>query len=410
MLRNPEVFTLDNGIRVVHQYSGSAEVVHCGIFINAGTRDEQPGEKGLAHFIEHVMFKGTATRKPFHILNRLETVGGELNAYTTKEEICVHASIMSPYFERAAELISDIAFHSIFPEKELEKEKEVIIDEIRSCQDNPSEQIYDDFEELVFRKHPLGTPILGTVETVRSFSRADVTGFIGRVYGSNQIVFASVGNVSPEKVKKVAARYFSQYRLPEVHLRKKAAPAYAPVEKTEKKSNYQAHCMLGNVAYSYHDPKRTALILLNNLLGGPGMNSRLNLSLREKHGIAYNIYSSYTNYSDTGCFSIYIGTDGQNIARSIDITMKELKKLREVKLGALQLSQAKQQLIGQIAIAQESRIGLMQVLGKSLLNYNKIESLPEVYAKINGLTSESLQEVANEVLDEKRLSRLVYVN
>jgi predicted Zn-dependent peptidase len=408
MSGEPVVTELENGLRLAHQYIADSGVVHFGIFINAGTRDETGREKGMAHFIEHVLFKGTQKRKAFHILSRLETVGGDLNAYTTKEETCIHASVAASFFDRAAELISDIVSNSVFPENELEKEKEVVIDEIRSCQDNPQEQIYDDFEEMLFKGHPLSNPILGTEATVRSFTRKDITDFISRNYDNREIVLACVGNVTQEEAVAVCRRHFESFGFKSGRKKRKDPLRYKPFDYRTKKSNYQAHCIIGNTAYSYHHKRRTGLILLNNILGGPGMNSRLNLSLRERHGIAYNLYSTYTPYSDTSCFSIYLGTDDQNISKSIELCLKELRKMREKKLGSVQLKQAKQQLMGNIMLSQENRAGLMQIYGKSLLSYGYIESLKEVYSRIGAIKAEELQEIAEEIFDEKKLSILVY--
>lgn len=407
MVEAPVVFCLSNGIRIVHQPFVS-QVLHCGIFVNTGTREEEENEKGLAHFIEHVLFKGTEKRKAFHILNRLEVLGGELNAYTTKEETCIHASIAVEHVEKAIELLADILQNSNFPEKEIEKEKEVVLDEIKSCLDNPSEQIYDDFEELVFKNHPLSSPILGREDTVRSFNRKIVQQFIDSNYNNNEIVFASTGNLPFEKIKALCEKYLGTMNFQGKVKRKSQKLNYKPFSITEPKSRYQSHCIIGSPAYHYNDKKRIGLILLNNLLGGPGMNSRLNLNLREKNGIAYNIYSCYTTYSDSGCFSIYLGTDAENIDKSITICKKELKLLRDKTMGAVQLKQAKQQLIGQILLSQESRLSLMQVIGKSVLNYDRVESLEEIFHKIESLSASGLQDIANEIFEEKQLSFLIY--
>lgn len=402
------IFELENGIRVVHQQTEPDSILHCGLYVHAGTRDEPEGKNGLAHFIEHVLFKGTTTRKPFHILNRLESVGGEINAFTTKEETCLHASVLPEHFGRALELISDVMLNSTFPEKEIRKEKEVILDEIRSCMDNPAEQIYDDFEEMVFKGHPLALPILGSEDSVKALDRKDILSFMEEVYSNENMVLSVVGELSEQKIRMVAEKYIGIFNFKGRRQRKKLELENKPAKKEIGNRNFQAHCMLGGPAYDYFSPKRITLILLNNMLGGPGMNSRLNLNLREKHGIAYNLYSCYTPYSDAGLTGVYIGTDNQNIERSISITLRELKNLREKKLGKLQLSQAKRQLIGQIALNQESRSGLMQVIGKSVLSYGKVETLEEVFSKINRITEEELLEVANEVYDEKGFSYLIY--
>lgn len=402
------IHQLPNGISIIHQRISYSDVAHCGLIVNAGSRDENPEQLGIAHFIEHVLFKGTKKRKSFHILNRLETVGGELNAYTTKEETAIYASFMSTYYDRAFELISDIMFNSIFPEKELEKEKEVIIDEINSYRDNPLEQIHDDFEDHIFPGHPLGHPILGTLESVKGFKRRDIHQFIKQNYYTNQMVFSSVGNAPFEDILKLAEKYLAH--IPKnIHTNKrKAFSGYTPFFNSEKKDTFQSHCIIGNLGYENKSKKKTGLVLLNNLLGGPGMNSRLNLAIREKYGFTYNLESNYSAYEDTGLFTVYLGTDNNYLDKSIQLVHKELKKLREVKLGTLQLKQAKQQLIGQIAMSQESKSNLMLALGKSLITYGKVDGLQRTYKKIEMVTSESLLEIANEIFEEKNLSTLIF--
>lgn len=399
--------TLDNGIRIIHKPVKSL-VGHCAIMINAGSRDEKENEHGMAHFIEHVMFKGTQKRKAYHILSRLDDVGGELNAYTTKEDTCIYASFLIPDFERAVELLTDITFNSVFPKKEIEKEKEVIIDEINSYKDNPSELIFDEFEDLVFSDNPMGRNILGTPELLKSFSKNDILDFIKNNYHTDQIVFCSVGNMPEKKIEKIAHKYFDV--LPE-NRRSKSRPDiknYKPETRILDKNTYQSHVMIGNIAYSFQHKDRLGLSLLNNLLGGPGMNSRLNLSLREKNGIAYNIESLYTPYDGTGVFCIYYGTDEENIDRSLSIIKKELKKLRTKKLGILQLSKASRQLKGQLAISSDNKENLMLALGKSYMLFNKVDSLETAYKKIDNITANDLQRIANEILDEDRLSMLIY--
>lgn len=401
------IFTLPNGIRVIHKHT-TGDVSHCGIIINAGSRDEEEHQQGLAHFIEHVIFKGTKKRKAFHILNRIDSVGGELNAYTSKEETCIYTSFLNEFYERAIELIVDITFHSVFPQKELEKEKDVIIDEINSYQDTPSEQIFDDFEDLLFEGHPIGRNILGTVESVKSFDKKEIEKFIKKNYVTSEIVLSSVGNIDEKKLKAIATKYLGA--IPANTSPRVRAPFknYKPKTKTISRDIYQAHAVLGNIAYKSSDKRKTALTLLNNILGGPAMNSRLNLAIREKFGITYNLESNYTPYSDTGVFTIYLGTDTKTLDRCISLIHKELKKLREQKLGTMQLSQAKQQLIGQIALAQEGRVNLMVAVGKSLLLYNKVDSLEKIYKKINDVTSDEILEVANTIFTEKKLSTLIY--
>lgn len=399
--------TLPNGIRIVHHQVDSP-VGHCGLIINTGSRDEKEYEHGMAHFIEHIIFKGTQKRKTWHILSRLDDVGGELNAYTSKEETAIYASFLIQDFERALELLHDITFHSVFPEKEMKKEKEVIIDEINSYKDNPAELILDDFEELVFNDGPMGHNILGTAETIKKFSRDDILKFIRNNYHTDQMVLCMVGNMTPGKFLKAADKYFGTEEPSFRKTIRPATPQYKPATSRKELDTFQSHIAIGNIAYDLEDPKRLGLSLLNNLLGGPGMNSRLNMALREKNGIAYNIESIYTPYFGTGVFSIYFGTDSQNIDRSLRIARRELARLRNHKLGQMQLHKARRQLKGQITISSENRENLMLNIGKSYLLYNKVDSLEDIYRKIDNLSAADLQDIANEIFDEKQLSYLIY--
>ena len=401
-------YTLKNGIRIIHK-SEKSEVGYCGIIINAGSRDEEEEEHGMAHFIEHVIFKGTKKRKAFHVLSRLEDVGGELNAYTTKEETCIYASFLKEDYERSMELIADISFHSIFPEKELEKEKEVIIDEINSYKDSPAELIFDDFEELLYPNHPIGRNILGEAKRLKKFTKNDILKFINKNYHTDQIVFCSVGSQNFKKVIKLAEKYFGDIPENRRVVKRDDIPASKPTIIKTDKDTYQSHIIIGSTAYDYNHPKRLGLHLLNNLLGGPGMNSRLNMCLREKRGIAYNIESSYTPLYGTGVFSIYWGTDRKNVEKSLKIVFNELNKLRTQELGSMQLHKAKRQLKGQIAISSENKENLMLNIGKSHLLYNKVDSLTEVYHKIDQLTSSDLLEIANETFNPDNLSQLIYL-
>jgi predicted Zn-dependent peptidase len=399
--------TLDNGIRLVHHHI-TGLVAHCGLVINTGSRDETVAEHGIAHFIEHMLFKGTKKRKAYHILSRLEDVGGELNAYTTKEETAVHASFLKEDYERAIELISDITFSSVFPEKEIEKEKDVVIEEINSYLDNPSELIFDDFEELIFSNQPIGRNILGTPESVKSFSKKKINDFISNNYNTQQMVFCSVGNISDEKILKLFKTHFANIVTERNQERNDKSWLYKPASVTKKMDTYQNHCILGNLAYNLKDKRRMGMFLLNNILGGQGLNSRLNLSLREKNGLAYNVESSYNPYCDTGIFSIYFGTDSQYLNKSISIAMTELKKLRTTKLGTIQLSKAKNQIKGYMARGYENHESLMLSLGKSLLIFNKIDSIEDLCNKIDAVTASELIETANDIFEPSKLSTLIY--
>ena len=400
-------FELPNGIRCIYQ-SRQTKIVHVGLMINAGSRDESKEKEGLAHFIEHALFKGTKKRKAFHILNRLEAVGAELNAYTTKEETCIYASSLVQDFSRSLELIRDIAFDSVFPEKELEKEKDVITEEIQSYLDNPFEMIFDDFESSLFANHTLGGNILGTNKTVNQFSRDDIFNFQQKHYLTNQMVISVVGGISPHRIRKIIEKYFAS--IPPKHgtiNRDVPLPIKPFISKAKKQTN-QAHIILGNRAYNNLHPNKKGLILLSNILGGPTMNNRLSLNLREKRGLAYHTEAHYTAYTDSGLIMIYVGADHANIEKSIQQVKKELKKLREQEIGIMQLAMAKKQLKGQIALAQESGSSVMLSLGKSLLLNNKVDTIKEVFEAIDRITPQELIEIANEIFDPEELSQLIY--
>lgn len=402
-----ERITLPNGIRVVHKHDLSP-VSYCGIAINVGTRDELPEEHGMAHFIEHMLFKGTTRRKSWHILNRLETVGGELNAYTTKEETFVYATVLSSDFERAMELCADIVFHSTFPQNEIEKETEVIIDEINSYNDTPSDLIFDDFEALVFEDSTIGRYILGNEETLRQYKTQDAVRFVRRNYHTDQIVFFSLGNVPFKKIAYWATKYMGDVPAFYTETARSPISLYHPKQILIEKDTHQSHIIIGNRAYGLSDNRRLALYLLNNILGGPGMNSRLNVALRERCGIAYNIESNFTSYSDTGVISIYFGSDFKNAQKGTHIVLKELKKLRTQRFSDTQLLRAKKQLICQLAISQESKESLSLNLGKSILYFDRFESFAEICKSLNKISSSDLLEVANEIFCEDNLSKIEY--
>jgi predicted Zn-dependent peptidase len=398
---------LKNGIRIIHKLVKS-EVAHCGFIIKTGSRDEKSSENGITHFIEHAIFKGTKKRKSHHILNRIDNVGGEINAFTTKEQTSIYASFTKEHFERALELLSDILFNSTYPENELKKEKDVIIDEINSYLDSPYEQIYDDFEELIFKDHSLGMNILGTIDSVKKIDKKTILKFIKENYHTNQIVFSVVGDIPFKKIEKLSKKYLTD--IPEKTNNKKRSPFknYQPIQKEIKKDVYQTHCIIGNTAYDSHDKSKNGFILLNNILGGPAMNSRLNMGIREKYGFTYNIESSYTTFSDIGLFYIYLGTDQKHIDKSIKLVNRELKILRDKKLTSSQLQKAKQQIIGQITLSEENNCNVMLGIGKSMLLYGKVDSLKETHNKINAITETELQDIANDVFDKKKLSSLIF--
>lgn len=403
----PIIFSLKNGIRVVHQPL-DREVAHCGLLIGAGSRDEQEHEHGLAHFLEHSLFKGTKKRKTYHILSRLDAVGGELNAFTAKEETWIHASYLIEHYERAIELIADIAFNSIFPSKEIVKEKEVILDEINSYKDSPAEMIFEDFDALLFKNHPVGRSILGTEESLRKLGTRNLIDFRNRTFTPENLIFSSAGRIEINKLKDLLEKYFGQHKLTSSSLNRERFKGYKPFNKTEIKDIHQVHYVMGTKAYDYHHKKRPGLSLLNNILGGPAMNNRLSLNIREKHGIAYHIDSTYAPFTDTGVFSIYLGTDKNNLAKSQDLIWKELNILRNQPLSTRQLHEAKKQIIAQIALAQDSGGAIMFNLGKSLLLFDRIDSIADIIKKVDEISASHLMDIANETFDPKKMSSLTY--
>lgn len=401
------VHTLPNGIRLLHVPAASA-ISHACIIINSGSRDEVDKKAGLAHFIEHLVFKRTEKRSTTQILNRLESVGADLNAYTTKEYTCIHASFLNPYLERTLELFNDIIFHSTFPEDEMEKEKSVILDEIASYLDQPEEAIYDDFEDLVFNGHSLGRNILGTTETVSEINQQDIQNFIATNYHTDKIVIAVLGNYSLNKLIKIGKKYYEDIP-PNLHKPTRKPPVKLSAEtRIDHKPIMQAHSVLGAQAYSLHDKYKTGLLLLNNLLGGTGMSSILNLQIREKYGIAYTIESGYSPLSDTGIFTVYFGTDKEKVEKAMSLIYKEFRKIRENPLSEIQLQKAKNRFIGQIALGEENRIGLIISMAKSLIDYDNIDSLEVVFNKIRAVTTEDMAHIANEILHEGNLSVLTF--
>lgn len=403
-----ELIHLANGIRIVlHQVA--SPVSHACMLVNAGARDEQVGQYGLAHFIEHLLFKRTDKRSTSQILNRLETVGGDLNAYTTKEYTCIHASFLSPYLERTLDLFEDLFFHSVFPEEEMEKEKGVILDEMASYLDSPEDAIMDDFEDLIFEGHGLGHNILGTAADLQALSKADIRHFMEHTYNTHEIVIGISGNYAVKKVRLLAEKILGKLSENSIRKDRQKPSAAAPRQTTCRKPINQTHHVLGTKAYGVHDDNRIGLLLLNNLLGGMGMSSRLNLVVREKHGIAYTIESNYTPYSDTGLFYIYFGTDEEKAAKARRLITKELRKLRERELGVMQLYQAKQKFKGQIALAEENRLSLIISLAKNLLDYGHVQTLDELFGQIDAVGASQLLNIANEVLDERHLSTLSFI-
>lgn len=401
------IHTLSNGLRIIHEPS-SSKVAYCGFAVDAGTRDEAENEQGMAHFVEHLIFKGTRKRKAWHILNRMENVGGDLNAYTNKEETVIYSAFLTEHFGRALELLADIVFHSTFPQNEIEKETEVIIDEIQSYEDTPSELIFDDFEDMIFRNHPLGRNILGRPDLLKKFRSEDAMAFTSRFYQPSNMVFFVLGDFNFQKIVRQVEKLLVDLPLVTVENQRTIPPLYVPEQLVVHKETHQAHVMIGSRGYNAYDDKRTALYLLNNILGGPGMNSRLNVSLRERRGLVYTVESNLMSYTDTGAFCIYFGTDPEDVDTCLKLTYKELKRMRDVKMTSSQLMAAKKQLIGQIGVASDNNENNALGMAKTFLHYNKYESSESVFRRIEALTAEGLLEVANEMFAEEYLSTLIY--
>jgi predicted Zn-dependent peptidase len=405
-MKTPEIYTLSNGIRVVHSRVTNTKIVHCGIMLDIGSRDENPVNQGIAHFWEHMAFKGTRKRKAFHILNRLESLGGELNAFTDKEKILFYASLREEYFDRAFELLSDITFDSIFPEDQIKREKNVILEEMSMYFDDPEDSLQDEFDSVIFSGHPLGMNILGTESTVKGFKRRDFRKFIKGHLDTRRIVFASVGNIRMSKVIEMAEQYLG--RVPRIVSRKKRMPfsVYKPKEVTLKRNIKQSRCAIGRASYKLTDHRRPAFAMLTNILGGGGMNSRLNMALREKRGYVYSVGAQYTPYTDVGQFVISFGTEPSQLNKSVELVKQELQMLCDRKMGIKQLAAAKEQLLGQIAMAEENSLNFMMQNARYLLDLDKIPPMEEAFTKVRDVTATRLRELANEMFDQEKLSYL----
>jgi predicted Zn-dependent peptidase len=404
------VYRFPNGIRLVYQQHPS-RITHCGFVLDVGSRDEEARQMGMAHFIEHLFFKGTGKRKSIHILNRLEFVGGELNAYTSKDKTCVYASVPAEYFSRSLELLTDIVFHSSFPEKEVEKEKKVIHEEIDMYLDSPEENILDLFQERAFRNHALGFNILGTHETLASFHRSHVMDFYKAWYSPERIAFVYNGNKSFRQVIRLCERYFGE--LPSGKSAVSRMPAngdiYKHFDQEISTSHVQTYLAMGGMAFPSGDPRRVHASLLMNMLGGPGLNSKLNLAIREKYGYAYDIEASYQAMRDIGTYQIYMGTDRKYLSRTQELIYRELKALCAGPVSSLALHRYKSQFKGQILMSEENRISLALMSGKMALDGRPIEPLASLFAQIDKISAENLVECARELFREENISRLVFL-
>ena len=443
-------YTLDNGLRIIHLPSDS-KVVYCGYQINAGTRNEEPGEEGLAHFCEHVTFKGTERRKAWHILNCLESVGGDLNAYTNKEGTVYYSAILKEHIARAVDLLSDIVFHSVYPQAEIDKEVEVICDEIESYNDSPAELIYDEFENILFKGSPLGHNILGTAEQVRAFTTEDALRFTQKLYRPDNAIFFAYGDIDFKKLVKLIGRALAddesgklaEEKLPQISqitqisgdensiaeeksvssVKSVGHKNYSSVGPKNypsvgdgiagqtivmQKNTHQAHVMIGTRAYDVNDDRRMPLYLLNNMLGGPGMNAKLNLALREHNGLVYTVESTMVSYGDTGTWSIYFGCDEHDVKRCLRLVRKELDKFMQKPLSDAQLKAAKKQIKGQIGVACDNRENFALDFGKSFLHYGWEKNVDRLYEQVDEITAAQIQAVAQELFDKDRLTTLIF--
>ena len=416
-------YTLDNGLRIIHLPSDS-KVVYCGYQINAGTRNEEPGEEGLAHFCEHVTFKGTERRKAWHILNCLESVGGDLNAYTNKEGTVYYSAILKEHIARAVDLLTDIVFHSVYPQAEIDKEVEVVCDEIESYNDSPAELIYDEFENIIFKGSPLGHNILGTAEQVRSFKTEDALRFTRKLYRPNNAIFFAYGDIDFKKLLRLLKKSFlseerrvksEKFNSPEAqtqfniqHSTFNTQHSFEGQTIVIQKNTHQAHVMIGTRAYDVNDSRRMPLYLLNNMLGGPGMNAKLNLALREHNGLVYTVESTMVAYGDTGIWSIYFGCDEHDVKRCLRLVRKELDKFMQKPLSEAQLKAAKKQIKGQVGVACDNRENFALDFGKSFLHYGWEKNVDRLYEQVDEITAEQIQAVAQELFDKDRLTTLIF--
>ena len=408
-MKEKTIFRLANGIRVVHQRITSTAIVHCGIILDVGSRDENQDNQGIAHFWEHMAFKGTKKRKTLEIISSLDSVGGELNAFTDKERIAFYASARKEYFELAVDVLSDITFYSVFPEKELEKERGVILEEMAMYNDSPDDSLQDEFEAVVYKKHPMGMNILGREETVKGFRKRDFVHFFKNHLNTSRVVFSCVGNITLDEVQRLAKKYLEGFRNNCLNGKRKKFINYQAQEQILHRTVKQAKCALGRDAYSIMHPDRIPLYMLVNMLGGPGMNSQLNLALREKYGFVYSVEAHYIPYTDTGMFAVFFGTEPRQLDKCIKLVQKELNKVCEKPLSARKLKSVKEQIKGQLAMSEENNLSLMLMMGRSVLDFNRVPSLDEVFEQIDDAGATKLQDIAQDIFDEKKLSYLTMV-
>lgn len=408
-----DIFTLPNGIRCIHRRPGAAagRVAHIALTVGAGTRDEKADQHGVAHLVEHLLFKGTERRSAYRVNSLLENSGGELNAFTTKEETVIHAALLRSELAKGVDLLSDMAFHSRFDARELDKEREVIIDEINSYKDSPAELIFDEFEELLFAGSPLGRNILGTPRNLKRATRDQLVDYVEGHYRPDRVVFSASAQLSHRRFREVCERYLGALSVP---VGRREASRRTPPERQARfdvvkhRNTYQTHCVIGGYGYDLQEGKRMLLAFLINLLGGPFAGSRLNMQLRERYGLTYNVEGGYVPYGDSGVYTIYLGCDRDNLDRSVALVRRELQRLREEKLTTVQLARAKRQFMGQLLLSSENTENLMLGIAKSILVYNTFDSTAEIAAKIGAITADELQEAANEIFIEANQYSLIY--
>lgn len=404
-----EYHTLNNGIKIILSHTPS-RVTYSGVYINVGSRDERGNDEGMAHFIEHSLFKGTEHRRAYHIQNRIDGVGGELNAFTTKEETCVYASSLSEHLERCLELFSDILFHSTFPLDEIAREKDVVLEEINSYNDTPSELIYDQYEELAYEGHPLAHNILGSKRNVKRFTPESIRNFMRSNYTPSRMVITVSGNVKFDKLVRLCEKYFGHYENHPSAVDRSAKPEFRTFERHINRRTHQAHLLIGCEAPDVYSNDKTAFSLLNNILGGPAMNSRLNVAIREHYGFCYNIESQYIPFSDTGLFYIYAGVDLDAQEKARKLIVNELTRIADTPLSTAQLRAAQRQMIGQMAINDDFGMNEMQAIGKAYLCYDHVNTLEEMNADLMAVTADDLQRVAQERFNPDRFGTLIYGN
>ncbi len=403
------IFRLTNGIRVVHERIPTTAIVHCGIILDVGSRDENFDNQGIAHFWEHMAFKGTRKRKTIDILSSLDSIGGELNAYTDKERIAFYASVRKEYFERAIDVLSDITFHSVFPERELEKERGVILEEMSMYKDSPDDSLQDEFEAVVYKKHPMGMNILGREDTIRSFRKKDFVSFFRNHMNTSRIVFSCVGNISLDEVQRLAKKYLEGFRNTCLNGRRKRFSNYQAQEQILTRTVKQAKCAMGRDAYHIKHEDRIPLYMLVNMIGGPGMNSQLNLALREKYGFVYSVEAHYIPYTDTGLFAVFFGTEPRQLDKCIRLVKRELQKHCDKPLSQRKLQAMKEQIKGQLAMAEENNLNLMLMMGRTVLDFGSVPTLEEIFQKIDETDAQKLQDIAQDIFDERKLSMLTMV-